>query len=198
MNPYKTLNSKPSDDLKDIKKRYRKLVNKFHPDKKGGDPEKFHEIQQAWEVINNPERICFYDIFGDSITPEDIGVVMSQLENNFISCMDANNPIKVMTKTSESALKMYRERIDECQIKINKLDNKKNKIKTTLKTNIFINFLDRVIAQQKAKIESIEHEIDITTKCLLVLENYEWIQDLASRSRNKSEMLLEAFEYLEI
>jgi len=50
MNPYSVLGVKPSDSNRVIKKAYRKLANKHHPDK-GGDATKFKEIRTAWESI---------------------------------------------------------------------------------------------------------------------------------------------------
>ncbi len=36
----------------DVYQQYRKLLSKHHPDK-GGDPARFHDINQAWEYFNN-------------------------------------------------------------------------------------------------------------------------------------------------
>lgn len=47
----------------EIKKAYRKLAVKHHPDK-GGDPEKFKEINAAYEVLGNPEKRELYDKYG--------------------------------------------------------------------------------------------------------------------------------------
>jgi len=52
----------------EIKKAYFKLAKEHHPDK-GGDPEKFKEIQAAYEVLSNPEKKEIYDKYGlDGLT----------------------------------------------------------------------------------------------------------------------------------
>ena len=51
-----------SDD--EIKKAYRKLAHKYHPDKKGGDEEKFKEINSAYQVLSDPKKRQQYDQFG--------------------------------------------------------------------------------------------------------------------------------------
>src|SRR5262249_10135385 len=49
---------------KEIKKKYRKLAKKYHPDKTGGDKSKEHkfkEISAAYEVLSDPKRRGQYD-----------------------------------------------------------------------------------------------------------------------------------------
>jgi len=51
----------------EIKKAYRKLAFKYHPDKNPGDKaaeESFKEATEAYEVLNNPERRSLYDQYG--------------------------------------------------------------------------------------------------------------------------------------
>jgi len=48
----------------EIKKAYRKLAVKHHPDK-GGDPEKFKEITRAYEVLSDADKRSKYDRFGE-------------------------------------------------------------------------------------------------------------------------------------
>jgi DnaJ-class molecular chaperone len=52
----------------DIKKAYRKLAREHHPDK-GGDPEKFKKVQEAYEVLSDPEKRENFDRFGTTEAP---------------------------------------------------------------------------------------------------------------------------------
>lgn len=52
----------------DIKKAYRKLAMKNHPDK-GGDPEAFKVVQNAYDVLSDPQKKENYDRFGNPDGP---------------------------------------------------------------------------------------------------------------------------------
>jgi DnaJ-class molecular chaperone len=57
---YETLGLTESATQDDIKKAYRSLASKNHPDK-GGDTAKFQEIQAAYAAIETPEKRARYD-----------------------------------------------------------------------------------------------------------------------------------------
>merc|ERR1719226_52490 len=61
---YKALEVEKGASEPEIKKAYRKLAVKHHPDK-GGDPEKFKEITRAYEVLSDPEKREKYNRFGE-------------------------------------------------------------------------------------------------------------------------------------
>ena len=63
MTLYECLGVSRGADAAEIKKAYRKASLTHHPDK-GGDPEKFKEIQHAYEVLSDEQRKAHYDATG--------------------------------------------------------------------------------------------------------------------------------------
>lgn len=67
MDYYKTLGVSKDAKSDEIKKAYRKMALKYHPDKNGGNKEyeaKFKEISEAYAVLSDPEKRQQYDTYG--------------------------------------------------------------------------------------------------------------------------------------
>lgn len=62
---YKILGIAKEATAEEIKKAYRKLAHKYHPDK-GGDEEKFKEISEAYQTLSNKDKKAQYDQFGQT------------------------------------------------------------------------------------------------------------------------------------
>lgn len=66
---YDTLEINENASTEEIKKAYRKLARKYHPDinKEPGAEEKFKEINAAYEVLSDENKKAQYDRFGDTM-----------------------------------------------------------------------------------------------------------------------------------
>src|SRR2546430_16074166 len=64
---YETLGVARGADTEDIRKAYRKLARKYHPDLNPGDKtseERFKKVQEAYDVLSDPKKKQMFDQFG--------------------------------------------------------------------------------------------------------------------------------------
>jgi len=84
MDYYSVLGVDQNSSQDDIKRAYRKLAMKHHPDR-GGDAETLQRINEAYEVLGNPNKKAVYD------TPNHTGFDFSNMQGDpFGSFFDAN------------------------------------------------------------------------------------------------------------
>jgi curved DNA-binding protein CbpA len=74
MSLYETLGLTPQASHVEIKAAWRKLAQKYHPDREGGDIEKFKEIEAAYAILSNVAKKRKYDETGQTTetTPFDL------------------------------------------------------------------------------------------------------------------------------
>ena len=66
---YKILGIGKGASKEDVKRAFRELAHKYHPDKNEGDGEKFKKINEAYQVLSNDEKRRQYDQFGRAFDP---------------------------------------------------------------------------------------------------------------------------------
>ncbi len=52
----------------EIKKAFRKLARQLHPDKKGGNVEKFKEVNEAYTILSDDQKRSQYDMYGQTFS----------------------------------------------------------------------------------------------------------------------------------
>jgi molecular chaperone DnaJ len=63
---YKILGLEKGATKEDVKKAFRKMASKYHPDKQGGDEEKYKEVTEAYAVLGDDKKKAEYDTYGQA------------------------------------------------------------------------------------------------------------------------------------
>lgn len=183
MDPYKELGLTPDCSEEDIKKRFKSLAQIFHPDK-GGNPEKFLIIKEAYEILIDPNRKKSYDRSGkikDVVLPRDEALqeLAGLLSQHIITLNPENdNLIQIM---KQSMIKLRKE-IDakiahavSYQIKLKKIS--KRLLHKSTKENFLDNFLNFQINQLDNEIDSHKESLDVINIMSVILDDYDYIVD---------------------
>ncbi len=65
-NYYEVLGVDKKASKDEIKKAFRKLAHEYHPDKKGGNEEKFKEANEAYSILSDDQKRAQYDMYGQT------------------------------------------------------------------------------------------------------------------------------------
>ena len=86
---YKILGVDKSASQDDVKKAYKKLARKYHPDLNPNDPDahrKFQEINEANEVLSDPEKRKKYDQYGENWKHAGLSACLNFVRHCFAVC----------------------------------------------------------------------------------------------------------------
>ena len=152
MDYYKVLEVAENADISEIKKKYRKLVMKYHPDRNSGSEEnvkKFREITEAYEILGNEKKRKEYDYKRKNRNNKKEKV--SKMENTRNKFSGNNFSFgKEFFKSSKEMKGMF-----ESSFGLDKMGKEKEKLKRRNLKSKFENFFDMKERrkQQKRKIE---------------------------------------------
>lgn len=151
----------------EIKKAYKSKANKYHPDKPGGNAEKFHAVALAYSVLSDQTRRSEYDKTGSTDKKQDPQYQAEQIIYMWFSEILEKDqmPLDIIAD--------LKKRMDDCKDEFAKILNRekyrKKKFEGLIgrithkkeKENIFDNLLKMKIIDCECKIEKTNEQLKI-------------------------------------
>lgn len=181
MTLYETLGVAPDADAADIKKAYRSLAQKNHPDK-GGDEAVFKSIKKAYEILSDPERRARYDETGSAEEgPSAREIAINSLPTLLDQVMrsldpDAQSPLE----EGITAIRAELRKVDGQIIDANKSITERRRTLELLgvkegKLNLVATYLLNSIVELEARVKQLEMGRDVYRIMKEILEDHTYV-----------------------
>ena len=116
---YDILEIKTDSTIDDIKRAYRILALKYHPDKCGGNSDKFQKIKEAYDILSDTNKRLLYD---STINLDSTNELMSKFINIMLDLLKdklkKNTKTKETNKESDDNMNQYKSKIIKLNIPI--------------------------------------------------------------------------------
>ena len=179
-NPYKILGLDPSATATEIRRAYKKLAGKHHPDR-GGDKAKFQEVKESYETLSNPEYRAQYDATG-KVEKQDLKqTALATLIQKISAKLDENRPFDTFNlfRMTENELKDSKAQITtnigNGELFVKKLSNlSKRMTKKGDGENIFVSLVEDKITNVEAQLTQMRFQLEVGDEMLLMLSDYDY------------------------
>lgn len=175
MNYYEILGVSREATPKEIKKAYKNLANKYHPDKATGDPEKFDQINKAYNALKDSTARTIYD---HGVSDDHLAAEVSKVLNDvFMSVIEGGmtqgdiiatcrHLVKEQLPPVATGLQEYEDRLESLQSLKGRVKNKKG-------SQIFEKILTDKIANLEKTISQGENVVTVLNCVLSILGDFE-------------------------
>jgi curved DNA-binding protein CbpA len=182
MNLYEELELTKECSSEEIKQQYRSLANRYHPDKQGGDADKFKRIKLAYEVLSDPKRREEYNRTGNTKPPtnhrSDAYEQLSVIFDNIVTHFDVDNEplINIMKNEVVNILVNAQNNQAACEKSLQRLNVVRNKLRKKNKDDddMLMFFLKQKIEIRQQELQEYPDRIAACGAMLEILEDYEY------------------------
>jgi curved DNA-binding protein CbpA len=179
MTLYQELGVLSTASQEEIRHNYRIYAQKYHPDKEGGDEERFKRIKLAYEVLSDPIRRQEYDRTGKFSAEFSIRNEALERLNNMINQYvpelnsEIDDPILKMKSDINQTTQSVINQIDTCKRHIRNSKITHEKLWTKSKgENILKNFVENLIKRRETDLSNLTRQMIVFKLMLEILEDY--------------------------
>lgn len=189
-NPYKILGVNKKATVEDVKRRFRKLAMKHHPDH-GGDANIFEQLRKAHDILLDPAQRQLFDdhglVSGDPACQLHF-LAIKKLQEFFISILSQMQPEQLDTLDVVACLRKnvteHRAGFEKDLVKAERMMEEKQKTLAILRKrvkqrnnktpNFFLPALEQAILNIPGQIAALKQNIELTTLMLEILEDFSY------------------------
>lgn len=194
MNYYDVLGVAQTATLDEIKKGYKRMAGKHHPDRPGGDARAMVVVNKAYETLSDPRKREYYDLNGEE-APRQAPIETQALQTIYNIILQLSDQVEDNFDFVEALtfnLKANRHNIAASEAKfraaIRKAERQRKMIRCKKKdqeaNNLLIRVFDQKLALLKEKLEGIPAGVAIADKCLEILADYEYAGEKQARRQD--------------
>lgn len=176
---YARLGVFPADSIETIKRQYRLLAKMLHPDRDGGDAERMRDINEAWNVLSDPEARAAYD---NSTRAAAESMLRNFFEQYLDKGSDDDNPVQVIRCSIKRGIAEKRAEIQALHQRLRSLHLRKKAFRHKAHDPLrdqFSALVDSRIKYAEEAIKAGEAFIACAEYCSKLIDDYEYVSSPA-------------------
>jgi curved DNA-binding protein CbpA len=176
MDHYETLGVDKDSTPEDIKKAYRRQAMKHHPDRDGGDGDKFHAIERAYNTLSDPGSRAHYDATGESDQPNQDDLASARVAALFDLLIEkgaTGDLVEIAVVNVQRSTEEFENQRHKARTKLERMKRRAGRVKAKTGVNLFEQVIQRKIKACQRELTAMETEIEINGKVLEILANYQ-------------------------
>lgn len=174
MNHYEVLGIEKTATPAEIKKAYKRMAKKHHPDR-GGDAQAMVLVNKAYDTLMDPAKREHFNLTGEDKPLTDIDIEarnsILQLFGALLAQGRVNVPARA-TRAANTGMIEIKAELAEHKRKYEELQKRRDEVTCTDPENLWIRLVDSTLAQARGQIALIERKLEIANRVVEMLKAY--------------------------
>ena len=200
MTLYDILGLPPTATDQQIKNAYRTKAMLHHPDRSNGDKDEFQKVQEAYDVLSDPERRAVYDVTGSAerrLTPEEQAAREQRVASLQLIRGSLMKALQELDEAKADILEAVRQTLQgaaaETRAEIKRMTEHKEKAERAAKRVVaddetLVSVLKGLSEQLDGPLAQAEAALQSVDLALSILEGVEYVVDIPTEAEMVAEM----------
>lgn len=182
---YEALGLLKEATAEEIKAAYRKLAQMHHPDK-GGNSDRFQEVQTAYDTLSNPDRRADYDRSGQGspdkpplrdLAIAEFALMINTLMNNPQLDFSKSSIVTYMGQLATSKLNHIQIQREQVEAKIAREESARDRVSVEKGDNLVAMVLDGMIRNDNHALSQMQAAEEVLAEVLRILDDHKYRLD---------------------